>query len=191
MFKSKKIIIFLVILLIGVIIIPVFAFSTAEGNCHKAGGIYIDNYPYEYCYNISDPDALAWGGCKDYVNIYTFEGNGPYLLGCGLKIFGGLEKEGRCKFFSVDDAYLGGTVRVTGLGAPSILRLKNENGIYKLPVVEGSINKDDVTGEWSAEFATIDPFTSQPLVPPGFYYAGCFGDNGTADGAGLKVTITR
>ena len=114
-----------------------------------------------------------------------------YTYTCGYVEFGGMEKEGRCKFFSVADGYLGGTVEVEGLGLPSVLRLVNEEHIYKLPLIESSVERDDVTGRWTAQFATIDPATGQPLVSPGTYFVSCYGSNGTASGAGMQVTITR
>ena len=76
------------------------------------------------------------------------------------------------------EAYLGGTIEIEGMGAPSFLRLKGNGVTYKLPVVPGSIKQLD-NGTFTAEFYTIDPFTSQPLVAPGEYRAEVFGKNGS------------
>lgn len=200
MFKLKKMYFWGPVLLLIAILIPVISISaidmTPQQRCEFLTGTYMGNYPLEICYNIpypngSVPDEITCPEGTNYISLFTFDGAGPYLKACGfVDLSVNMEKQGRCKFFTVSDAYLGGTVSVTGLGAPSVLRLKNENGIYKLPVILDSIDRDDTTGKWSAEFATIDPLTSQPLVPPGTYSAGCFGSNGTA-GTSLEVIITR
>ena len=197
MFKSKKIIVWGIVFLLVLTILTQVIGADVKQSCINSGGTYVGAYPHEYCYNApypngALPDEIVCPEGSTYISLYSFESGFPSLVSCSYVNLGGsMEKDGRCKFFTVDDTYLGGTVSVTGLGAPNILRLKNANGIYKLPVVLSSVERNDETGVWSAEFATIDPLTSQPLVPPGTYNAGCFGANGTADGFGLEVTITR
>lgn len=110
---------------------------------------------------------------------------------CGYVSFADLEGQGVCKFFDIEGGHVGGTIKASGLGSPSFLRLKVGNKIYKLPVIESTIVRDDTTAKWTAEFATVDPKTGQPLVPEGDYEVGCFGMNGTASGGGMDVTITR
>ena len=101
-----------------------------------------------------------------------------------------LDKKGVAKITMMPvKSYLGGTIKIEGKGAPSFLRLKANGVIYKLPVVPGSIKQLD-DGTFIAEFYTIDPFTSQPLVAPGEYIAELFGVNGPA-GGGFSITILR
>ena len=102
-----------------------------------------------------------------------------------------MDDAGVCKFFEVKTGFVGGTIEASGLGVPSVMRLKVDGKIFVLPVIESSIVRDAVTGKWTAQFATIDSGTGQPLVPDGEFEVGCFGANGTADGSGTKVTITR
>jgi hypothetical protein len=102
----------------------------------------------------------------------------------------GMKKEGVAKIIYIpSEAYLGGTIKIEGMGAPSYLRLKADGVIYKLPVVPNSVNQLD-DGTFVAEFYTIDPVTSQPLVAPGTYQADVFGENGTAS-ASFQITISR
>ena len=115
-----------------------------------------------------------------------------YSITCGY--VGGaktLEGQGVCKFFEIEDATLGESIKTSGLGTPTVLRLKVEGKTYKLPVIESTIVRDDVTSKWTAEFATVDPKTSQPLVPAGTFDVRCFGASGTASGGSVEVTITR
>jgi hypothetical protein len=95
-----------------------------------------------------------------------------------------------CKLLSVESAYLGGTVKTKGVGAPNSLKMRNkETGVlYVLPMVSRS---EAYSGIWEAEFATIDPTTSQPLVAPGEYMVYCYGEGGTASGSGQMITISR
>ena len=174
--------------------------SPLESACNNLGGVYVaaDNK----CYNAWAPTEICPDGYAtlNYVQYEAFtplhgarfslaQEVPPYV--CGYVELGGLEKEGRCKFFSVEDGYVGGTVEASGLGTASILRLVDSEHVYKLPVIESSVVRDDVTGIWTAEFTTIDPATGQPLVTVGTYDVSCFGTGGTANGSGMKVTITR
>ncbi len=202
MFKLNKMYLWGAVLLLIAILIPVISITanglTPKESCEFVNGTYVADFSFEICYNIvypngKIPDEISCPEGTNYVTLYTIGGEGPYLNTCGYVELnrGTLEEQKRCKFFTGSDAYLGGTVSASGLGVPSVLRLKNANGVYKLPVILSTVKRDDATGIWTAEFATIDPLTSQPLVPPGDYKGGCFGTNGTADGGGMKVTISR
>ena len=206
--RSKKI---FVLVLMGLSFILTLAIVTVvsgngeisplESACNNLGGVYVaaDNK----CYNAWVPTEICPDGYMtlNYIQSVAFtplhgakfsltQEVPPYVCGY-VNLNGSLEKEGRCKFFSVEDGYVGGTVEASGLGTASILRLVDSEHMYKLPVIESSVVRDDVTGIWTAEFATIDPATGQPLVTVGTYDVSCFGANGTASGAGMMVNITR
>jgi hypothetical protein len=202
--KSKKI--FVLSLLLVFILVTLTMVNVVSGNdisseeaiiCSSMGGVYVA--AENKCYNAWAPTEICPDGYAT-INFGFVPLHGqdfslsrealPYVCGY-VNLNGSLEKEGRCKFFSVEDGYVGGTVGASGLGSVSILRLVNSEHVYKLPVIESSIVRDDVTGQWTAEFATIDPTTGQPLVSVGTYDVSCFGANGTASGAGMKVNITR
>lgn len=139
--------------------------SCSEGTFAEEFGRYIGEYPYIYAYS----DSCVASTSKE-----------PK----------GMDKQGVAKInYIPSEAYLGGTIRVEGMGAPSFLRLKANGVIYKLPVIPSSIKQLD-NGKFTAEFYTIDPTTSQPLVAPGSYQADVFGENGTAS-ARFQITITR
>ena len=178
----------------------------ASQACTSFGGTFIYNAAKEtaVCYNLQDNWTLRHVcGSEEYgyITLYGDKNkigatiNDPltYMTNfhCGFIDLSQktIEQQGRCKFTSVSDGYLGGTVSTTGMGAPNILRLQANGKIFKLPVVESSINQLD-DGTFKAEYYTIDPFTSQPLVQPGAYKADCMGSGGTA-GLQFDITITR
>lgn len=188
-----------IVLLVVIIVFTIFAVTyqvnadySLEGSCiYDEQGVYYFFDGREFCINATQGREFGCLG-EDYFSYYMDLGGEPTLIQCGYLNFQStpstLEHSARCKFFSVSDGYVGGTIEVSGLGAPSMLRLKNENGTYKLPVLVDTIKRDDTTGQWTAEFSTRNLSTSQPLVPEGTYDAGCFGTNGTADGSG-KFTV--
>ncbi len=94
-----------------------------------------------------------------------------------------------CKFIEVQDSVLGQTIIATGRGIPTTLRLIKNNVIYKLPVLENTVQQFD-NGTFIAEFATIDNITSQTLIPTGTFAADCFGPDGPS-GQQHKINITR
>ena len=167
-----------------------------EGACPETYQYYNGTH-YCIAYN---PIPFYLEGCDPGVTMVysTFLGEGLMSpLICGAPSFGAqtgqtLEQKGVCKFTEINNGYVGGRISASGFGSPSILRLVNDDKIYKLPVIENTIIRDDGTGNWTAEFPTIDFTTGQPLVPTGQYDVHCFGGNGTADGGGnFTLEITR
>jgi hypothetical protein len=139
--------------------------TCSEGTYAEEFGKYIGEDPYIYAYSDSCVTSIS-------------------------EELKGMDKQGLAKINTIpSEAYLGGTIKVEGMGAPSFLRLKAAGVTYKLPVVPGSIMQLD-NGTFTAEFYTIDPVTSQPLVAPGTYLADLFGSNGPA-GSQFEITISR
>jgi hypothetical protein len=212
--KNKTLLV-IVFALIAVLAIGHFSAGAATGStleeqasqaCTTFGGTFVYNAANEtgVCYNLQDAWTLRHVcGSEDYgyITIYadknkiggTISDPLTYMTNshCGFIDLSQktIEQQGRCKFSSVGDAYLGGTVSTTGMGAPNILRLQANGKTFKLPVIESSINQLD-DGTFKAEYYTIDPLTSQPLVQPGAYKADCMGTGGTA-GTQFDITITR
>lgn len=199
--KNILIILMIFILSVSLLLSGCTSVEQTVQDCATFGGTLVKKSNIYYCYNTFHSTPQDLFSCADdfvsyKVDISKFAPDGsvsvaPILVSCGfteIPIYS-MKSEGVCKFFSISDAYLGNTVTATGLGAPSLIRLQNDSGSYKLPVVSSEYDAEGKV--WTAEFATIDPLTSQPLVPPGTYSAGCFGDNGTASGGGWTVTISR
>ena len=101
-----------------------------------------------------------------------------------------LKEQGVCKFISINDASLGNTISANLKGVTTFIRLQLNGKTYKLPFVPNS-SSQNADGTWYAEYYTIDPTTSQPLIPPGTYNASCYGDGGTANNNTQTITITR
>ena len=102
-----------------------------------------------------------------------------------------LKEAGICKFISIDNtASIGNPITATGKGITAYLRLEANHTYTKLPVIPGSQTLT-ADGDWQAQYYTIDPTTSQPLVAPGTYTVACFGEGGTANANNQTITITR
>lgn len=195
----------IVFLAVGLLAVKILAKAASENiyseNCELAGGTYIEKEGWLYCINITYQPALAWFGCPTYVNLKTQDPDITIFdfwtiskISCGDVTFfttNTLER-GRCKLLSVEDGLVRGTISASGLGFPSYLRLKDATENYKLPVLQSNIVRDDVTGEWTAEFSGRDWMTGQALAPEGEYSVTCFGTEGTGDGIGVfAIKITR
>ena len=210
--KSKRIVFVVIFVLIAILAINQFVLAApidpealAAQTCAQYGGTFVlTGEGKGVCYNFAD----AWAvnrvcGSEDYGYVTLFgDINNPggnlnsglsFVTNhvCGFVDFSqkSIKEQGRCKFTSIESGYLGGTISVTGMGAPSVLRLKSGDVTYKLPVVVGSI-KQNADGSFTADYYTIDPFTSQPLVQPGAYQADCLGAGGPA-GVQFDITIGR
>lgn len=175
----------------------------AKSECEEAGGTYSSKGDGKaVCTGLTEDwtvDRVCGTDAYDYVTLYgeySSTGNINYPLDyvvdytCGFFDRGTLAGKGVAKINSAPEtAALGGTIAITGSGAPSFLRLKADGVTYKLPVIPGSV-KQLPDGTFTAEFYTIDPVTNQPLVAPGDYKADVFGVNGPAGGQ-FKMSITR
>lgn len=193
------------VLFFGTIIVEGISY---EGDCSSRGGIFIADLGggVAGCFNITDAASLIEYSCPSYVNlIYGGTPFGSYcgyeppgdnncllsgLIACEPNTEKSLTQRKMCKLLVAESAYLGGTVKTKGLGAPSSLKMRSkETGVvYVLPLVTRT---EAFSGIWEAEFATIDPQTGQPLVAPGEYMIYCYGEGGTASGSGQMITISR
>jgi hypothetical protein len=214
--KHKRML-FVVFALIAVLVVTQFVlaaeYSPAEeeaaiaGMCAEFGGTYISNgNGTGTCYNLTDAWTLRHhceeGEAAGAITLYgdvdksnDIENPLTYVTKsvCGfveIPSNSSLIGKGVAKINTISSkVYLGDTIKVTGMGAPTILRLQGNGTTYKLPLVLGSVKQLE-DGTFTAEFYTIDPATSQPLVAPGKYKADIFGSNGPA-GAQFDITIVR
>ena len=175
----------------------------AKSECEEAGGTYKSLGDGKgVCTELTEDwtvNRVCGNSNYDYVTLFGdyAHGNNPtypldYVVDytCGNFPRLSLKEQGTAKIKTIaSEAYLGGTIKVSGVGVPSFLRLKANGVIYKLPVIPGSIQQLP-DGTFTAEFYTINPLTSQPFVGPGSYLADCFGAFGPAGGQ-FEITITR
>lgn len=204
--KKSKLLVVVLLLVIIILVANQFVladYNTAVSWCDGWGGTlsYIGrgtdpkygDFDLYACSNAFSAEAVRVLGCgQEVTNIRVYDNNnvtGYFLGDCGTEEKTLVER-GVAKINTIPtEVYLGGTIKVTGMGAPSFLRLKGNGTTYKLPVVPGSVKQLE-DGTFTAEFYTIDPTTSQPLVAPGTYKADIFGSNGPA-GKQFDITITR